>query len=337
MTDWPLDWQGLVDEAVRRRKEEGHTQKSLAALAGVSVPTVNAFEQGEIKLRLEKVFHILEALGMVVLPSAPGSFAAFVRAARQRWSQLVAPLPAGHPSRQPLGRVSYAYSIDGVETGLSLGSLRTVLAGLPSTSGWPPFWVPNGEGTRPVIRDGLIECWIGNPDAERLLTEPAFSDFWQVSGDLQTYLQRGFNEDGNSNLEPGTIFDVALPIWRTAELFGQLLHFAKALELDPDQRFRFESRYDGLEGRQLVAWAAPLRRGGLREGSRSRTASVNLTVETSFAGLHANFDDVVHQALAPLYDLFDGFEATPQFVTSEIGEFHNAMVRLGHNPMPATL
>src|SRR3546814_7729749 len=100
MTEWPLDGQGLVDEAVRRRKEEGHTQKSLAALAGVSVPTVNAFEQGDIKLRLEKVFHILEALGMVVLPSAPGSFAAFVRAARQRWRQLVAPLPAGHPSRQ---------------------------------------------------------------------------------------------------------------------------------------------------------------------------------------------------------------------------------------------
>src|SRR3546814_16793563 len=84
MTEWPLDWQGLVDEAVRRRKEEGHTQKSLAALAGVSVPTVNALEQGDIKLRLEKVFHILEEPGMVVLPSYPGSFSPFVRAGRQQ-------------------------------------------------------------------------------------------------------------------------------------------------------------------------------------------------------------------------------------------------------------
>lgn len=336
MTEWPLDWQGLVDEAVRRRKEEGHTQKSLAALAGVSVPTVNAFEQGDIKLRLEKVFHILEALGMVVLPSAPGSFAAFVRAARQRWSQLVAPLPAGHPSRQPLGRVSYAYEIAGTDSDLSLGSLRTILSGLPDTSGWPPFWAPHKEGMRPVIRDGLIECWIGNPDADRFLTDAASSDFWQVTSDLKAYLQRGFPEDGTANLAPGTIFDVALPVWRTAELFSQILHLAKALELNPDRRLRFECRYEGLGGRELISWAAPLRRGVLHEGMRSRTANISLTAELSLAGLTSNFHNVVHETLAPLYQLFDGFDATQQFVTSEIAEFQNAMLRLGHNPMPAT-
>src|SRR3546814_16091234 len=159
MTEWPLDWQSLVDEAVRRRKEEGHTKKSPAALAGVSVPTVNAFEQGDIKLRLEKVFHILEALGMVVLPSAPGSFAAFVRAARQRWRQLVAPLPAGHPSRQPLGRVSYAYEIAGTDSDLSLGPLRTLLSRLPDPSGWPPSWAPPKDSKKPVITADLNE-WL---------------------------------------------------------------------------------------------------------------------------------------------------------------------------------
>ena len=44
MTDWPIDWHATVDEAIRRRKEEGLSQRSLAALAGVSLPMlVRAF------------------------------------------------------------------------------------------------------------------------------------------------------------------------------------------------------------------------------------------------------------------------------------------------------
>src|SRR3546814_3656308 len=66
------------------------------------------------------------------------------------------------------------------------------------------------------------------------------------------------------------------------------------------------------------------------------TANISLTAELSLAGLASNFHNVVHETLAPLYELFDGFDATQQFVKSEIAEFQNAMLRLGHNPMPAT-
>ncbi|MBK6413362.1 helix-turn-helix domain-containing protein [Sphingopyxis sp.] len=327
MTEWPLDWQGLVDEAVRRRKEEGHTQKSLAALAGVSMPTVNAFEQGDIKLRLEKVFDILSALGMVVLPSVPGSFAAFVRAARKRWADLVEPLLAAHPARQPLGHVSYAYEIGQGDIEQPLGMLRRALQSLPPTSGWSPFRVPTMDAIRPVIRDALIECWIGNPDADRVFGDAAHSDFWQVTGDLKAYLQRGYQEDGAGNLEPGTIFDLTLPVWRTAEVFVHVLNLAKALGLDPQTKLRFESRYTGLEGRELLSWAAPLRRWPIAEIHRSRTKAVTLTTSTSVAELLNDFGDVVRRTLEPLYDLFDGFDATPQFVESELAEFRKSALQ----------
>lgn len=42
-----LNWDALVDEAVRRRKTEGLTQVQLAALAGVSAPTIISFEKGD--------------------------------------------------------------------------------------------------------------------------------------------------------------------------------------------------------------------------------------------------------------------------------------------------
>ena len=60
-----LDWQSLVEEAVKRRKEQKLTQKKLGVLAGVSGPTVNAFEQKRTSITLESALRILKCLGMV--------------------------------------------------------------------------------------------------------------------------------------------------------------------------------------------------------------------------------------------------------------------------------
>jgi transcriptional regulator with XRE-family HTH domain len=53
-----------VSEAIKRRKEQRMTQEYLALLAGVSKPTLNAFEQGKDSLTLKSVLKILKALGM---------------------------------------------------------------------------------------------------------------------------------------------------------------------------------------------------------------------------------------------------------------------------------
>ena len=49
-----LDWENLVKEAVSLRKEEGLTQRDLAAIAGVTPPTVVKFEQGRTSIRYRK-------------------------------------------------------------------------------------------------------------------------------------------------------------------------------------------------------------------------------------------------------------------------------------------
>ncbi len=59
-----LDWQGLVNEAVKRRKEQRLTQEQLAVLAGVSKPTLNHFEQGNTNITLANVLKILKMLGL---------------------------------------------------------------------------------------------------------------------------------------------------------------------------------------------------------------------------------------------------------------------------------
>ncbi|MBF0373964.1 MAG: helix-turn-helix domain-containing protein [Alphaproteobacteria bacterium] len=54
----------IGEQAVRRRKEAGLSQKALAELAGVGHVTVIALEKGEGALRLENAWRILGALGM---------------------------------------------------------------------------------------------------------------------------------------------------------------------------------------------------------------------------------------------------------------------------------
>jgi transcriptional regulator with XRE-family HTH domain len=60
-----LDWPGLVQEAVSRRKEQGLTQKQLAVLADVSGPTVNRFERQQGNITLKSAFAILHMLGLM--------------------------------------------------------------------------------------------------------------------------------------------------------------------------------------------------------------------------------------------------------------------------------
>lgn len=59
-----LEWQKLVEEAVEKRKAERLTQRTLAALAGVSLPTLVKFEKGVTDIKLTGVLAILKVLGL---------------------------------------------------------------------------------------------------------------------------------------------------------------------------------------------------------------------------------------------------------------------------------
>lgn len=62
--DIRLNWQELVEEAIKRRKQQKLTQKQLAVLADVSHPTVNNFEQQKTSITLASALKILKALGL---------------------------------------------------------------------------------------------------------------------------------------------------------------------------------------------------------------------------------------------------------------------------------
>jgi transcriptional regulator with XRE-family HTH domain len=65
--DYQLDWPELVAAAKRRRRQMKLTQRRLAAVAGVSLPTVVKFEAAE-DVRLSSALAILKVLDMVAAP-----------------------------------------------------------------------------------------------------------------------------------------------------------------------------------------------------------------------------------------------------------------------------
>lgn len=320
MTDWPIDWRATVDEAIRRRKEEGLSQRSLAALAGVSLPTVNAFEQGQINLRFERVIAILEALDLFVRPADEDSFEGFLHDSRRRWEDLIAPLPSDHPSRQPLGHSEHSYAILGLNDVPPLSLLRELLTDVPKSSGWTPFWVPTRPDLRPVIEEGALECWLGRPHIDRHFRDAAHSDFWRITRNPFAYLQRGYQEDGPDNLEPGTIFDLTLPIWRTAEFFLHAVNFARALGAIDTTEIRFVARYTGLEGRTLITWAKPLLREHLDQRLRARSHKAELATVAQVSDLERSLEDVVHDFIEPLYERFDGYRPSIELVANQLSE-----------------
>jgi transcriptional regulator with XRE-family HTH domain len=320
MSEWPIDWRAVVEEAVRRRKHEGLSQRRLAELAGVSVPTVNAFEQGEIRLRLERVVAILEAVGMFVQPGKPDSFEAFRYNARKRWEELVASLPEDHPARQPQGSSEQAYALGGLARQPTNRELQRALGAIPKSSGWTPFWVPTRDGMRPSVGDGVIECWLGRPEIDRMFNDPAHSDFWQANREGFTYLHRGYQEDGPDNLEPGTIFDLTLPIWRTAEVLLHAANLARALGGDSETTVHLTARYSGLEGRELISWAKPLLRTVIDERHRARSGRVDLDILTDVEKIDTEIESVVSLFLDPLYERFDGYLISTDLVAHQIAE-----------------
>lgn len=59
-----IDWPDLVREVRERRVAEGLSQRDLAALAGVSIPTVVKLERGDTSLRVAGALAVLDTLGM---------------------------------------------------------------------------------------------------------------------------------------------------------------------------------------------------------------------------------------------------------------------------------
>jgi len=315
----PLNWRGLVAEAIRRRKAENMTQREHAALASVSVPTMIAFDRGERTLSLAKAIDILRVVGLVEQESEEGSQEIFVRDAFARWRELTKDLPKDSPGRFPAGWYRIDYALDGEVKDIELHKLPDVLRkAVVRHTGWPMFWLPRRPEFAAHEVDGVIECWLP-PGTERPYTsDAAHCDFWRAAPSGRIVLIRGYQEDTQDTFPAGTIFDTTLPIWRIGESFLHAAKFAKFIAPEQDRiTIRLRATYTGLQGRDLRAWASPMSVDYFG-GGRSRTDEAVLEGTAPASAAEAELGKYVFPLVASLFERFGVTGISSAFVDSEL-------------------
>ena len=249
----------------------------------------------------------------------------------RRWYGLVEGLAPEVGARFPHGHCSFAYEVVGGAGKAALQELPDVLrASVVRHSGWPPFWYPTRKGIEPYPFDGAVECWLGGDEAAAMERDAAYSDFWRIAPDALAYLIRGYQEDGWDMdraglraVEPGTVFDVNLPVWRAGEALLHAARFAEKL-LGRPATIRFAAHYTGLSGRSLVSLANP-RRLVSREYV-SRDESIRRVVEVESEAIAVNLPEIVYELLAPLYALFGFFKLPTRLVAVELEKMRSGRV-----------
>lgn len=304
----PLNWRSLVDEALRRRKAEGMTQREHAALANVSVPTMAVFDRGEATLTLKKAFDILRVVGLIGEPAEGGAQEAFVREAFNRWRALTDKLPEDSSGRFPHGWYRFDYCLEGELKAVGLTDFEALMRkAVTRHTGWPVFMTPTRSGIAPGEVDGTIECWL-SPDTEsvkRVFSGPAECDFWRAAPSGRLFLIRGYQEDGEETFPPGAIMDTTLPIWRMGEALIHAGRLASLLKKNEDSALtvRFRALYSGLSGRVLRSWANPLS-DLLIEGHAARSDEAVLETEFPAKDIEARLAEIVCPLVSSLYERF---------------------------------
>jgi transcriptional regulator with XRE-family HTH domain len=303
-----LNWQRLVIEAIARRKLERLTQREHAALAGVSVPTIAAFDRGETTVSLAKAFDILRVVGLLDEPEEGGAQERFLRESFERWRSLTADLPAANPARFPDGFYRVDYCLEGELKQFTLGQFEQVLRqAVNRYAGWPVFITMTREELAPREIDGAIEAWLRPDDlVDRSSSDPAHCDYWRAVPTGRFFLIRGYQEDSQETFPPRSILDTTLPIWRLGEV---LLHAERTAALmakgaPTDITVHLRVLYSGLLGRQLRNWANPLS-GMTLVGRPARSDEVLLDAEVPAEGIKERLAEHLLPLVSLLYERFD--------------------------------
>ena len=174
----------------------------------------------------------------------------------ERWRTLTVHISPNSPERFPKGY--YEVSIHPTHAipadKLAVLQERLSHARRIKLTGWTPFLEMNRNEWRPISVDNHVEAWTGRRTDENTPREPQFSDYWRASRKGQLYTIRGYTEDSledRRSVQPGTVVDVTLPVWR----IGEVLYFASRFldEFNDVQAVLVNCRFTGLSGRTITS------------------------------------------------------------------------------------
>ena len=252
-------------------------------------------------------------------PDLQDRLAAFMAASAERHEAVLggAGLPPDVPARMPFGRYEIGFAFDGAAPAPSLAELRSRIdeAHRIKLTGWPAFLAMTRPEFTPYPSEGSIEAWLGRPVEERYLEDAAHADFWRIAPDGLLYTVSGYDEDSAPDrAEPGTVFDLTLPVWRV----GEAILFARRLAatFEGVERIAVQVRWSGLDGRALRTITGT--RAPMSYDRLSRTDGVTSEIVTTPEQIDDVLPEVLRSLLAPAYELFEFYDLPIRIVEEEL-------------------
>lgn len=251
-------------------------------------------------------------------PDLVHEFEDFRTTSFERWRTLTEHLSSNSPEQFPNGY--YEISVHPTHAipadTLTLLQERLSRARQIKLTGWTPFLEMNRNEWRPIPVNDHVEAWIGRRTDDNTPRKPHFSDYWRASRKGQLYMIRGYTEDSLEDwrtVQPGTIVDVTLPVWR----IGEVLYFASRFfdEFDGVRAILINCKFTGLSGRTITSINLDRWTGSRPCHSEQVETSANVTPQQ----LEENVVEIVHQILTPLYEAFDFYKLSRALVEEELG------------------
>ena len=242
------------------------------------------------------------------------NFIEFIDKAKKRWQYLVKnELTNENPNRYSNGVWIVSYQIIGNIQPLSLPEFKANIELVKGhETGWPPWWSPTKKEIAPYIYDDLVECWLKDTH----FSDGAYSDFWRASPSGLMFLLRGYQEDSAKDIEPGTIFDLTLPVWRIGECLLHAERMANTIAPWQNSSVRIRITWTGLKGRKLSSWASPKRSLFNNRVARQDTLTSEAVIEANL--ISTSLPEVVQSITEPLYALFDFFVPPMEMFQDEL-------------------
>lgn len=207
-----------------------------------------------------------------------------------------------------MGSWSCAYQLSPVVTRPTLVELREHMRLVKGNeTGWP-VWLglENRSEMAPRIVGDVLECW---------LRETPDGDFWRADPAGKLFLIRRLQEDTReiNGLEPGTAFDLTLPIWRTGEC---LLHAARLADRLNAEQVELAMTWTGLTGRTLRAIAS---RDRFLPGTWTcHEDNVRTSITAPASSVTDTLPELVQRLTEPLYARFDFFVPPERMYSAEL-------------------
>ncbi|MFD1559627.1 helix-turn-helix domain-containing protein [Paraburkholderia silviterrae] len=228
---------------------------------------------------------------------------------RERFTEVVAERSLTLP---PTGFWEVSMILDGEVPPQNLGKfMNLVSASNPEYTGWP-VWFSSTSFQHAADRPHVYkDQW------EALVVQfGRHIDFMQFDPKGAFYHLRALYDDmrsTNRSPEPGTAFDISMPVFDCAEAIAVGLAFAKAMGCDEDSvTLEFAFRWSGLRDRELTSWIIPGRY--ISPGRKAYQDEITLDQSVPLSTPPSAIGGLLTSMLQPLYGLFDGFSLSTKTI-----------------------